>query len=193
MSDENTSPVNVGLQQAQLNNQIAASRAGSGGEGGPGVVVDTLLRFPIIGNFLKFFGLSGINGHSTTGLDGFLSPSSVFSGLSLQGKSIITSQLDTRGGVAASVLSNFTGPAGSHTGEAAAGGGAPIGASGDAGGGGGSSDGGGGDDAKYAALNTIPSAAFEGMATEKFQVQHMTDAAPPPRASRGEGGGGRDR
>lgn len=186
MSEEQQAGPSAAMQQFQLNSQIASAGAGGGGGEGadaPGSLIDTLLR--LIG--VK----SGLNGHSTGGLDSIFNIGSIFSGLSMQSGSIF-GKLDMRGGVLGSFFAklgfNF---GGSIHGDVTAGLQASnVDTSGMPSGGGG----GGGGDTQTATLNTIPSAAIHDTGIQNFQGSQVTDIAPMPRASsvkasRSEGAG----
>lgn len=150
------------MNQGQLGNMGAGA---GGGEGeAPGTIIDVILR--------KIFRL---NGHSTGGLDSILNLGSVFSGLALQGKSIVTSQLDGRGGVLSGVFSNIAPVGDVHGGPS----GVDTSGNADPGAAGG---GGGGGDAQAATLASIPTAAIV-EAAQPIQGHHVADAAPAPRAS----------
>ncbi|GEM_PF-3763078 len=159
------------INQGQVGIGSGGGGGAAGGEG-PGALIDT---------FLRMLGIkTGLNGHSTGGLDSIFNIGSIFSGLSIQGKSLFSSMLDTRGGILTSFFADlgFTFGGSIHSGNAPVGdapiGEAPVDTSGASGGGG---------DAQTATLNTIPTAAIHDTGIQNIQAQHVTDAAPAPRAS----------
>ena len=161
------------MNQGQMGAAGGGGGAGGGASETPGALIDT---------FLRMLGIKGgLNGHSTGGFDAIFGLGNAFSGLSIQGKSLFSSMLDTRGGI----LTSFFADLGFTFGGSIHGAGgdvqhAPIGeAPVDTSGGGG-----GGGDAQYASINTIPSAAFQDMgAIQNTAPQHVTDATPPVRGA----------
>mgnify|MGYP001441077929 CR=1 FL=1 len=162
--DDQQPSVNLAQQQFMTGvHGMPQASQGSGAEDAPGTLIDTLLR--MIG--IK----TGLNGHSTGGLDAIFNLGGVFSGLSLQGKSIFT-QLDKKGGVLSSFASHlgFTFGGNIHQGTDGGVKDAPVDTSG------------GGGDAQYASLNTIPTAAIHETGIQNIQAE-FGDAMPTPRAS----------